>query len=348
VYDNIATKETMDIEGITVEGLKDGLTKRAIAYVNPKSGSGKGAKAVEIMKPIFAEAKVELIIRHTEYAGHITELANEEDLSQVNYLISIGGDGTLAELVNGFMTRKDHAEVKDKVSIGVIPAGTGNTVAYDLGILNDIDAAARRIVSNKGRLLDVVQCQPAAEGAEPVYSINIVGWALPASILKGYEAMRCIAFDCIRSSLYEVAGYAEVLANPVYRCKIEFPADADVKQEVRERLAQYQSYVYVQGQLTVHTGSRMPACPHAVLDDGLIDLVAIQHVSRLDFIKTADHLKAGTIDTLDWVDYVQCTEYTLTPEEGSHGASAVNIDGDLKGSAAMTVKCLPKCLLVSC
>ena len=86
-----------------------------------------------------------------------------------------------------------------------------------------------------------------------------------------------------------------------------------------------------------------------MLDDGLMDLVAIKHIPRVRFVQTAETGKAGKIETLvDDVDYIQCSEYTLTPVKDCEGANTVNIDGELKGISPMRVKVLPRAIYFSC
>ena len=350
-YDNIAQKESVSIDGITLDVESEGFTKRAVAYVNPVSGSGRSLKAVEVMKPIFKEAGCELIVRETEYASHMTTLANEEALDKVNYLISIGGDGSFHELVNGFISRPDYEEVKDKVALGVVPAGTGNTFAYDLSILS-IEDSAKAIVSNKAREIDAIELTfPENPSEKPVYGCNIVGWSFSASVLTRYEAMRCLAFDCLRSNLYTIAGYCEVIANPSYSCKIEFPESTKIDPEVRKRLAEHTEVSYVQAQNTVYMGDKLPGAPSAVLDDGLLDLVVIKKVSRLGFVLVAEDLKGGTIHKVPekGVDYIQTSEFTLTPTRKEQaGENSVNVDGNLVGLSPMKVRCINKAILVSC
>ena len=349
-YSNVST-EPVDLDSIMLEGKDKG--KKALAFMNPNSGSGKAQKALEVMKPIFAEAGVELIVKATEYAGHATDMAKDEDLTEISYLIAIGGDGTICEVVNGFYSRSDVEVVQKKVAIGVIPAGTGNTFAYDLGIAS-VEQGARAIVGGKARQVDVIEVTALDESegkkaGSPWYSINIVGFGLPAAVLSRYESFRCCAFDCIRPALYEISTYCEVITNPAYKCKIEFPEGTNISTEVRERLANMNDYIWVQAQNTIHMGGRIPFCPRAVLDDGLMDLVVIKHIPRLRFVQTAETGKAAKIETLvDDVDYIQCSEYTLTPATSCQGANTVNIDGELKGISPMKVKVLPRAIYVSC
>eukprot|EP00499_Haloplacidia_sp_CaronLabIsolate_P009686 CAMPEP_0196779966 /NCGR_PEP_ID=MMETSP1104-20130614/6685_1 /TAXON_ID=33652 /ORGANISM="Cafeteria sp., Strain Caron Lab Isolate" /LENGTH=60 /DNA_ID=CAMNT_0042150153 /DNA_START=19 /DNA_END=197 /DNA_ORIENTATION=- len=49
----------------------------------------------------------------------------------------------------------------------------------------------------------------------------------------------------------------------------------------------------VQCQLTVHMGDKMPFCPRAKADDGLLDLVLVPPMGRCNLVKTMEHAKRG-------------------------------------------------------
>ena len=349
-YENVQQKETIAVDGFTLDVSEEGFSKRAIAYVNPISGSGKGLKVIETIKKIFKDNKVDLIVRQTEYKGHLVEMARDEALDKVNYLCAVGGDGTYGEMLNGFMIRPDVEEVKGKVALCVIPAGTGNTMAYDLQILSPEDAA-EKIVANKARLIDCMEMTFPGSDKTPIYSANIMGWGIPAGLLNTYESLRCIAVDCLRGSLYTVAGYSQLISNRVYSAKIEFPESTKIDPEIRDILANPKGtdLCWVQVQTTVFTGDKLATCPLAVVDDGLIDLVIMKHASRLTLVGVADMLTGGQIHECKDAYYIQTPEFTLTPTNNEcAGANTVNVDGDLQGISPFKVRTLERVITICC
>lgn len=76
-------------------------------------------------------AGVVATVTETEYAGHCEDAIRDLDVSKVDLIISVSGDGMLHELVNGIMKRDDWHQAT-KVPIGVIPCGTGNALASSL------------------------------------------------------------------------------------------------------------------------------------------------------------------------------------------------------------------------
>ena len=94
--------------------------------MNPYGGKKLGAALLKIVKPVFDANGADLFIIETTFAGHAKELANQIDLENYDGFLAIGGDGTLHEVVNGMLTRKDH----QKIPIGIIPGGSGNSYLH--------------------------------------------------------------------------------------------------------------------------------------------------------------------------------------------------------------------------
>ena len=123
--------------------------QRIHLVVNPFGGGGAGLATMEAVLPIFEKAGIEVTTLQTEYAGHAGEYAQTVPLHDA--FIGIGGDGTAHEIANG-MLRRDEA---DRVPIGIIPAGSGNTWAFDLGLAGAEDAASI-IVNGQTAAVDVM------------------------------------------------------------------------------------------------------------------------------------------------------------------------------------------------
>ncbi|MCL2573837.1 MAG: hypothetical protein FWE34_04700 [Defluviitaleaceae bacterium] len=99
-------------------------------------------------------------IKHTTYettgSGHATQLtrdiiANSEH-GGTKYIVIMGGDGTVHEVVNGY-------SMGDDVVFGIIPAGTGNDVATMLNIpssFNEIDKATENILKGNVKSVDLI------------------------------------------------------------------------------------------------------------------------------------------------------------------------------------------------
>ena len=92
-------------------------------------------------------------------------------------------------------------DVKDRVPIGIIPAGSGNTWAFDLGLASAVDAA-ETIAGGQVMAVDVMAISAIDEPASvQEYALNICGFGLPAAVLAQANALRWLG-----SAQYELAG----------------------------------------------------------------------------------------------------------------------------------------------
>ena len=154
--------------------------KKAILIFNPVSGGKKGKKLAEkVVAPMFKAAGVELVLSPTTHAGHAIELAATLELSDVDALCALGGDGTLSDVASGFLSRSDQSNVV----LGFIPGGTGNTIMHDvLGYRPKMNGAAVRaavqaILDGRTRSVDCSKFECAGREAGTKvhrHSLNIV------------------------------------------------------------------------------------------------------------------------------------------------------------------------------
>src|SRR5690606_40849901 len=80
-----------------------------------------------------AEARgIDISIATTEYPGHAFDIARDHPID-VDTIIAVGGDGTVSDVVTGAL--------EDPLTIGIIPSGSTNIIAKDLGIPRDTEAA---------------------------------------------------------------------------------------------------------------------------------------------------------------------------------------------------------------
>ena len=205
------------------------------------------------------------------------------------------------------------------VSFGIIPSGSGNTVAWDMRISSVAEAAAA-IVGGATRRIDLAELSadalelPSIEGGggsdtrpaekaspnavtavlegprgygDKIYSINIVGWGLPATVLRSAEELRC----CGGPAQYNLAAYRSLIANRAYHASVSF--EEGYANPYAGSTHDDDSYIMVQSQTTVHMGDKMPFCPRAKLDDGLLDLVMIRHTSRCGLVGIMENAKVA-------------------------------------------------------
>ncbi len=96
-----------------------------IVIFNPTAGRRR-ANALWRVLDVLSASGVRMELAETQHAGHATELAREAAAGGYSLVVAAGGDGTIAEVANGL--------VGSKARLGVIPLGTANVLAHELGL----------------------------------------------------------------------------------------------------------------------------------------------------------------------------------------------------------------------
>ncbi|MEN8137272.1 MAG: diacylglycerol kinase family protein [Bacteroidota bacterium] len=111
--------------------------QKSIAFIlNPVSGKGSKDNFLKKVTQIEGWEGWSYEILYTERVGHATELAREYS-NKVDYIIAVGGDGTVHEVAKGV--------AGSGAVFGIIPMGSGNGVARHLKISMQIDKAIKEI-----------------------------------------------------------------------------------------------------------------------------------------------------------------------------------------------------------
>ena len=102
------------------------------AIINPNAGNGKGKKDWKRISLLFDKNGIPPAIKFTQRKGQAIEFTREAIAGGYRKICSVGGDGTLNEIVNGIFTQ-DHCPTED-ITISMIPVGTGNDWGRMFGI----------------------------------------------------------------------------------------------------------------------------------------------------------------------------------------------------------------------
>ena len=282
--------------------------------VNPYGGGKKGPKILKEVLPLFKQKNIELNIIETEYAGHNRDLANQLNMDGYDGFCCIGGDGTLNEVINGLLTRKDRL----KFPIGLITGGTGNSFMHDLDCLDPIEAA-NKIISDKRRFIDVFSCNT---DGKTFYGFNILGWGIPTDANILADKLRWMG-----PQRYNFASIIEVLRHKKRFARV-----------IIDNNSIGADFAFIIGCNTIHTGKGMRMAPLARLNDGLIDLIIVRKVSRFKLLKLFPKVFSGKHIGDPGVDYRQVKQFKIMSEDKSQ----LNLDGEVLGSTPVEVKILPK------
>lgn len=276
--------------------------------INPLAGGKNGKKtkhAVTVIEKTLENKGVAFALHYTEYPKHAVELTENLIKNGATDIIVVGGDGTLHEVLNGF---SDFG----KVSLGLIPCGTGNDFASAVGIPEDPEKALDIILTHTPQFTDFMQ-MPTVRG------INIIGMGIDVDVLRRYE----------KSKRKTKLTYTLCLIKSLFKFDyIGFDVEtADGKKE------NYHSII-----AAVANGHRygggIAICPPAKPCDGKLDFVAMKEMKKIKLIGAFAKLKKGKILTLPQAVHYNVTDIKITPKS----EYTVNVDGQLYDNIPFEVK----------
>lgn len=288
---------------------------RYAIVVNPTSGERRGqqigARAHERLTAAGHEAQV-IQGEHVQAARDELQRATARGLDAV---LVVGGDGA----VHSVLDQVAHTEL----ILGLLPAGTGNDLARTLGIsAKEPDRAIDIVLRGTTRTIDL-----AGVGADDTLVATVVASGFDSKVNERANAMRWP-----RGQMkYNIAIVAELRAFE----PLAFTLTLD-DGEVLQRRAML---VAVGNGPSFGGGLRM--CEGAVLDDGLLDVVIINPVSKLRLLRVFPQLYKGTHTTLPQFERHLVREVTLD----SPGVVAYG-DGERLGDLPRTVRVHPASLTV--
>ena len=232
-------------------------------------------------------------------------------------MVTVGGDGTLNEVVNGMLNRRDNL----KLPIGIIPAGSGNSFSADLKMFDPIQAA-NNICAFNTKFVDVLELEMEHEMN---FAINLVGWGLVKDVGLRAEKLRWLG--PIR---YTLSAIIEIFLNQGQRSEL-----------IINGKKFFGTYTFIIGCNSIHVGNGMKMAPNAKLNDGLLDLVIVEgNISKSRLLSVMPQLFKGTHVREKEVEYLQVKSFSIYPSYDE----LLNIDGEMLGTTPIKVTVQPRAI----
>jgi YegS/Rv2252/BmrU family lipid kinase len=223
--------------------------------LNPTSGGGAHVERARELADEYGFPVVE-----TERAGHGTDLAATAAAEGVETLAVCGGDGTLHEVVQGLV----RAEALDSVTLCVVPAGTENFFASDLGVESMVDGF-EVAAHGEARALDL-----GVAGDEPFVLSAIAGLPADASAAATHERKNSLG-----PLAFLVAGIEEALAFDGLRVEIDAVQDDGTETEWS---GEAEAVLVGNGRKFAEEGGQADA------EDGLLEVVIVETLPARDAV----------------------------------------------------------------
>ena len=291
--------------------------KKICCIVNPVSGLKKSLKVYYEAKNHFEKSNFNTSLFVSEYPNHIKDYVSKIDKNTFDRLIVFGGDGTINEVVNGLLDSNNLQNFK----LGIVPTGSGNSVAYDTGLL-DIEDAIQRCAGDVTMKMDVNLVDFDSFSR---LSVSVLGWGM-----FSFGNIRAEKLRLLGPIRYDVASIITLLENKIHKAEIE----VDGQHKVLE-------CAFIVGCNSKHTGKGMIVAPKGGFADKKIDLITVgKNVNRFQVFEVFQKVYKGTHIDLPFVENIKVDSFSIDPGEMSY----YNIDGDIVESQKASVRVVPEAI----
>ena len=255
--------------------------KEWFTIVNPNAGNGKGKKDWERISGLFQKNGILPEVIFTEKKGDAIEFTKKAIAGGFRKFISVGGDGTLNEIVNGVFTQ-DYCSAKE-IILGMIPVGTGNDWGRMFGIPLVYEGSVKVIKECKLMSHDIgVVSYYCGSVKEKRYFLNIAGLGFEAVVVRKTNKQK----DKGRSNK-AIYFYSLLMSLISYK-----NTKADIIIDGKKSSCNVFSISVGNGK---YCGGGMRQTPDALPDDGLLDITVIKEMGRIEIIRSLKILYDGTI-----------------------------------------------------
>jgi len=321
-------------------GAKLEIKKLMLVY-NPNAGKRQAKRILEEMVlPGLQRRGIECTTIATESVGHARHLGMTLPLADFQAVVTLGGDGTFHELVNGMFSREDGKQIP----VSLIPLGTGNGLSATLrqnirrqgeevSVWSEMDAildwCLDRISAGHVALVDLLEVEVMNRR---LLAVMMVYLGLFAEVDVVAEPMRWLG-----PARFDIASILMILKQQpqTLRCKLTF-ADGTVQDDSLSTIGACMG-------LCQHFSDKLRSVPQAQLDDGLAEFSVLSSGATVDqtfagFLKLPNGAHTGDKDVWD-------SKQVTSAEIVFDGPGIFNVDGEvLEHDGLLRIRVLPAAL----
>ncbi len=291
--------------------------------VNPAAGAGMTAKKWPYIKQLLKNIGLRFEHDITEAPGHAIELTKSAVAKGYTLVVSVGGDGTINEIVNGLYA----AGGTKNVELGIIGTGTGSDYIRTIGISKHYQESCHHLLNpiKKSVDLGMVEFIDGGKSTKRIFA-NFAGLGFDAEVVKATSRK----FKSLGGKPAYLIGLLSTFAT--YKNQ-NIHLQIDGRKEERKIC----TIVMSNGK---YGGGSMLIAPEADPCDGLFDVLIIGDISKPDLIRSLPRIYRGTHLTHPKVALKRAKEVEIYTDRKMF----IQADGELIGEAPARFSVLPSAL----
>jgi YegS/Rv2252/BmrU family lipid kinase len=289
---------------------------RALLVINPRAGRRKKSPIADITGVFDSQQDYTLDIHKTTGPGDATIAARKASEDGYHLVIAAGGDGSIFEVANGL--------VGSETALGVVPVGTENVLAREMGVPLDPRKACEFMLMQQPRIIDTGRVGDQ-------HFVCFAGIGFDAHVAHRLSSERKKRFGALA---YVFTSAEKFLPYQSVKRHLKLTLDGDV--------VEMDFWIMVISNIRSYGGRLIPA-PEAVVDDGLLDVCVFPRENYLKLVRQMAAMKTGKHTVLPGVRYFQASRI----EVESDPPEQLQLDGDAwPGMTPFVVEVVPKSLKV--
>ncbi len=302
---------------------------KIMVVVNPHSGSGAAGRQWPSMKTILRQRLGVFDAQLTQGPGHATDITREALLRGYDTILSIGGDGTNNEIINGFFDGT--TPIRQEATFGCISRGTGSDFIKTLKIPKHTEGALDVLLTGKRHVIDLGRIVFVDNEDRHVtrYFVNIASFGIGGSVDEKVNSTSK-RFGGLLSYMWATLSTLVQYENQAVTLSI----DHQPEQEMR-----IVDVAVANGQ---YFGGGMHVAPAAAVDDGLFDVIILGDFSKWEAIRDGMKIYRGTHTTHPKVTCVRARSV----EARSSERVLLDVDGEQPGRLPALFDIVPGALHV--
>ncbi|HXX73285.1 MAG TPA: diacylglycerol kinase family protein [Candidatus Acidoferrales bacterium] len=305
-------------------------TQRAFIVVNPKAKNGRAEKEwPDLERVIKEEYHGDYHAEFTTAPLHAISLTKQALRDGHDFIVAVGGDGLINEVVNGFFDRE--RPVNPQATLGVLPFATGADFVKTVGIPRDFRAAVKHLNDVSASLCDLgLISSDGLDGRQVVrYFINVAECGVGAEVVdrvnrttKLFGGRTSFTWSILRTML-------------LYRNKL-VSYSIDKSQESEARI---NNLIVANGRFF---GAGLQPAPQAQIDDGLFDVAVIGDIGFVKGARNLGKLRDGTYLKLPYVTFRRGKSVSARSTEDA----LIEADGEVIGRLPATFDLIPRAIRI--
>jgi YegS/Rv2252/BmrU family lipid kinase len=272
--------------------------------INPNADLGRAWRWGADLRPIVEEFGG-ADWSGTVYPTHATELARQAADEGYDLVISVGGDGTVHEVINGLMS----VPAEQRPKLGVVPVGTGNDFAHNVGAPERPEIAMRQALTGEPKKIDVGVVRDAHGRCE--YWDNTLGIGFDATV-----TIRSRKVPVLHGFLVYLIAVLQTIMLNHDAPRMQVTTD---QEKIDEELLMV---VLCNGP---REGGGFLVAPQAKNNDGWLDYTAIRKVSRPMMFRLIPEFMKGTHGRFKQVRMGKFKEFSLQTDRPLF----IHMDGEI-------------------